>query len=234
MGIAVGITVLLGCARNPLLGQDYPYTNAELLGQFNPAEHSAFVQIDRQYTAKSAIFLRESAYFAFQQMHEAALAEGIELRVISATRNYAAQEAIWNRKWSAPRFMGFEPLQRALEIMRFSSMPGASRHHWGTDIDINSLENSWFEFGVGARIYHWLEKHAAQFGYHQVYSSKKNGRDGYEEEKWHWSFMPLAAPMLQAYLTQITSKEFQGFSGAYCADSLQIIERYVQGIDTNY
>ena len=37
------------------------------------------------------------------------------------------------------------------EIMKYSSMPSTSRHHWGTDIDLNSLENSYFEKGEGKK-----------------------------------------------------------------------------------
>ncbi|MFM9004881.1 MAG: D-alanyl-D-alanine carboxypeptidase family protein [Flavobacteriales bacterium] len=43
--------------------------------------------------------------------------------------------------------------------MKFSSMPGTSRHHWGTDIDLNSVEPSYFLSGKGLLIYQWLSAH---------------------------------------------------------------------------
>ncbi|NJK84501.1 MAG: M15 family metallopeptidase [Saprospiraceae bacterium] len=43
------------------------------------------------------------------------------------------------------------PQERALKILKYSSMPGTSRHHWGTDIDLNSFSNSYFEQGEGKK-----------------------------------------------------------------------------------
>ncbi len=64
-------------------------------------------------------------------------------------------------------------------------MPGA-RHHWGTDFDLNALNNAYFNTKDGKRIYDWLTQHAAEFGFCQPYTAKggPDGRPiGYEEEK---------------------------------------------------
>ncbi len=48
-------------------------------------------------------------------------------------------------------------------------------------------------------IYKWLVKYAGKYGFGQPYTS---GRDsGYNEEKWHWSYLPLAKQFLQAWNT---------------------------------
>ena len=44
-------------------------------------------------------------------------------------------------------------------------MPGTSRHHWGTEIDIHSYNNESFEQGPGKAIYDWLTLHAADYGF---------------------------------------------------------------------
>ena len=59
----------------------------------------------------------------------------------------------------------------------------------------------------------------------------RNGRTGYQEEKWHWSYWPLAKGYLRCYLDLSPEEAFSGFEGAAYSDSLGIIDRYVQGID---
>jgi hypothetical protein len=110
-------------------------------------------------------------------------------------------------------------------------MHGTTRHHWGTDIDINSLENSYFKSGAGKKLYDWMLLHAAEYGFHQTYTDKSKGRTGYEEEKWHWSYLPLSGPFLEEYKKQISYTDITGFSGSQVAAELKVIETYVQGIE---
>ena len=110
-------------------------------------------------------------------------------------------------------------------------MPSTSRHHWGTDLDLNSLENSFFERGDGLRIYQWLKTHAAEYGFCQPYTSKTSGRKGYEEEKWHWSYVPLSGQFLEEYNKKVTYKDIKGFAGSSVAPSIDVIRNYVNGVD---
>jgi hypothetical protein len=129
--------------------------------------------------------------------------------------------------------MGWEALDKALDILTYSSMPGTSRHHWGTDIDLNAFENEYFESGEGLEVYEFLNRCASTFGFQQVYTSKETSqspRSGYEEEKWHWSYTPISIPMLNAYNDFILTEDIQGFQGASQADSVHIIRDYVNGI----
>lgn len=202
----------------------------ELIGDFNPAEHPGFVRIEGQYTEKRDIYLRKEAYTAFVNMAQAAGEAGFTLNVVSATRNFSYQKGIWERKWEQPKYMGWSAIDRSKDILKFSAMPGSSRHHWGTDLDLNSLDNGWFESGEGKRLYEWLCSHASTYGFHQVYTSKSDGRTGYEEEKWHWSYMPLAEQFLQQYNQAMTNQTLGPFKGSETAVELKIVEKYVNGI----
>ena len=150
----------------------------------------------------------------------------------SATRNFDYQKGIWERKWERPQYMGWQAVDKARDILTYSAMPGASRHHWGTDIDFNSFENDWFESGEGAEVYAWLTAHAGEYGFHQVYDDKSTGRTGYELERWHWSFLPIAGPMLTAYNRLVSGGDLTGapFSGAETADSLAVLRDFVNGL----
>lgn len=122
----------------------------------------------------------------------------INLPVVSATRNYTKQDEIWTNKWFNVYENITQPIDRALAILQFSSMPGTSRHHWGTDVDLYALENYYFDFGDGKIIYDWLTNNAASYGFCQPYTE---GRCvGYNEERWHWSYQPLSSIFLRDWV----------------------------------
>lgn len=213
-----------------------------LLGQIQAEKNELFVQLDDLHTQGSArgAYLRREAYLAFKKMYAAAKEAGHTLVIISATRNFDRQKQIWEAKWTGKQLVenGLDlstlnsPLEKARIILKYSSMPGTSRHHWGTDIDINSLSNDYFETGKGRALYAWLQENAANFGFCQPYTDKtQTGRTGYEEEKWHWSYLPLSGPILQAYKQSISYEDLIGFQGAETAKSLDVIRIYVEGID---
>lgn len=214
-------------------------TKEELLGQIIPANNQDFIKIASQYTDKSDIYLRKEAYDAFQRMAAAAKKEGLSLQIISATRNFDDQKRIWEAKWTGQRKVDGQdlsqtmpdPKERALKILEYSSMPGSSRHHWGTDIDLNALNNEYFASGEGKKLHDWLQEHGAAYGFCQVYTEKGPDRPyGYNEEKWHWSYMPLSSRFLDQYRLKVSYRDINGFQGADAAEPIEIIPKYVQGI----
>ena len=214
-----------------------------LRGRFDPAKHPDFTKVDRELTdGDGSYYMRKDAYAAFEAMFAAAKADGLRLEIVSATRNFNRQKSIWEAKWTGNRLLeGREKApvaypdekERALAILRWSSMPGTSRHHWGTDIDINQLTNSYFESGKGLQEYEWLTANAPAYGFCQPYSPKGEERpDGYDEEKWHWSYLPVARQLTELARTQLTDTEIDGFKGAEVASNIGVVNKYVLGINT--
>jgi LAS superfamily LD-carboxypeptidase LdcB len=210
-----------------------------LLGSFEPSKDSRFVQLASPIAKGHAVnrFLRKEAFDAFKEMAKAAEKDGVNLSIVSATRNFDYQKKIWEDKWNGKIKVEGKDLstipdlnERARMILLYSAMPGTSRHHWGTDIDINETEEKYFETEEGKKVYQWLLTHAEEFGFCQPYTSKTKGRTGYEEEKWHWSFLPLSKDFLQEYQKQITYKDICGFSGSETSQFLHVIENYVDGV----
>lgn len=204
----------------------------ELLGNVQPEKDDAFVELPSRMSSRAGLYLRQEAHDAFVAMHDSALSDGIRLTALSATRTFGHQRSIWNRKWARPQYMGWSDIEKAENILLYSSMPGSSRHHWGTDVDIHSLEPSDFNQGEGAQIVAWLRKTAHQFGFAEVYTADPK-RTGYQPEAWHWSFVPLASPYLQALNEAHKRGElpaFEGFEGSQTADSLRIVDRYINGV----
>ncbi len=217
------------------------FTIDYLMGKFDPAQHPDFVAVDAKYTDGDPYFLRKETYAAFEKMWEAAKTDGINLSIISATRNFDRQKQIWEAKWTgarriengtnaAQRYPG--PKTRALKILEYSSMPGTSRHHWGTDIDLNDLDNYTFEQGPGKPVYDWLTAHGAAFGFCQPYSKKGPERpNGYNEEKWHWSYVPIARQLTNMAAKELKDDMIDGFKGAGAAVQIGVVEKYVLGVN---
>ncbi len=212
----------------------------DLLGKINPKTHADFVLVDKKHTHNREIYLRKETYQAFLAMAQAAQKEGIDFKIISGFRSFEHQKNIWEAKWTGKRNSGKtnflksypNPQDRSKAILRYSSMPGTSRHHWGTDIDLNSLENSYFETSQGKKIYQWLLDHAPKYGFCQPYTVKNNLRPyGYEEEKWHWSYTPISKPFLKSYLEKQLAKNITGFLGSQSAKNIDIEKHYVLGIN---
>ncbi len=201
-----------------------------LLGKFDYKKDSSFIFVESKYASK-ALYLRKETYTKFIEMYEAAKKEGVSLTIISGTRNFYEQKDIWNRKWEK-NIVSMDSLAAAKKILLYSSMPCTSRHHWGTDIDLIKVYNSYFDAGSGLKAYKWLNENASKYGFCQVYDDKKiTKRTGYELEKWHWSYMPLSSKYLKRYNELINYSMISGFSGSILAKKINPIELYVNGIN---
>jgi LAS superfamily LD-carboxypeptidase LdcB len=209
-------------------------------GMFNPKTHEDFVEIDNKYADRKGLYMQRQAYIDFIRMWEQAKAEGINLQIRSAARNFNRQRQIWEAKWTGQRLTDKgenlaestpNPEERALKILQWSSMPGTSRHHWGTDIDLNNFTNSYFEKGKGLQEYDWLLTNASNFGFCQVYTAKDQKRPhGYNEEKWHWSYLPLARDYTEYARLYLKDEDITGFLGSGTAVSIGIKQKYILGI----
>jgi len=205
-------------------------------GKFDPSQHEAFILIDKSHADREGLYLQKESYDSYKRMSDAANAEGIKLMIRSATRNFDYQRGIWERKWAANKKKEADITDRsnALNILEYSSMPSTSRHHWGTDIDLNSFENSWFEKGEGLKLYEWMSANAADYGFCQVYTTKGAERpNGYNEEKWHWSYLPIANEYFNIAKAHMENEMIVGFKGAEVAEEIGVVEKYILGIDKN-
>lgn len=161
--------------------------------------------------------LTPAAADAFHAMQLAAAAAGHNLQPASSWRSFARQLAIWNGKWRGERPLqdgDGQPLDalqlgevdRLHAILRWSALPGTSRHHWGTDLDIydpdrlpdgTRLALEPWEYAAGgwfAELAGWLDAHMGDFGFFLPYDRHGGQTLGREVafEPWHLSFAPEA------------------------------------------
>ena len=155
------------------------------------------------------INLREEAYNSFLEMKKAAYSDGFDIKMVSSFRDYYHQQRIWERKYlNYTQESGMSPLDAIEKIIEYSTIPGTSRHHWGTDIDIidgfpkasgDVLVPEKFEAGgpyEGFKL--WLDENSTKYGFYLVYTDNPRRR-GFKYEPWHYSYAPISIPMLTAY-----------------------------------
>jgi LAS superfamily LD-carboxypeptidase LdcB len=146
-------------------------------------------------------------------MRAAAAVDGIDLVAFSGFRDFDRQLAIWNGKFRGERPLqdragrpldvhSMTPAQRVDAILWWSALPGASRHHWGTDFDVldaaalpagYKLQVVPAEYGPGGpfeRLTAWLDAHMHAFGFYRPFATE---RGGVSPEPWHLSHAPVAA-----------------------------------------
>ena len=99
-------------------------------------------------------------------------------------------------------WLGESSAVRLATILEFSAVPGASRHHWGTDVDFNSTENAdWTPRGRMDPLHGWLKIHSAKAGLRKAYTEGR--RAGHSEEPWHYSYAPLAAGVRRMHVRDV-------------------------------
>lgn len=196
-----------------------------LLGKFNPAKDSLFIEVPAKYCLIRTEYVHKDVLKPFIAMHEAAAKQNINLNIISAHRTFDVQKWLWNQKY----YKSDNPIKVVKEILKYLAMPGTSRHHWGTDIDFLSTKLNYFETEEGKKAYNWLQENAKKYGFSQVYTSDRE--NGYKEEKWHWSYIPVANKFQQEYKNNIKYEDFKDFFGCEVAEELNVIENYVFAIN---
>ena len=210
---------------NPDVTKDF------LIGKFDYRKDQRFVLVDNKWS-DNEVYLQKKTYAAFVKMAEAAKSDGIELTIISGTRNFFDQKKVWEDYWKKNQKKIKEVESIANKILLYNSMPGTSRHHWRTEVDINSDDPKYYEKKDGKKVYRWLVENANKYGFCQVYTDKKRAkRTGYGTEVWHWSYMPLSNYYLENYSKNIKYSDITGFLGHEVAKKIDVIQNYVQGID---
>ena len=163
---------------------------------------------------------------AFLEMKSAASTDGYLIFPVSAFRNLQLQLSIWNRK-----FAGQRPLYSATgkeidpsklnkdellkHVLYWSALPGASRHHWGTDIDVIDLNavpkdyqvqllpEEFEKDGIFFGLNEWLNENMNRFGFFKPYQTN---RGGVLPEPWHLSFKSIAQGALKDLTIEIVKE----------------------------
>ncbi len=147
---------------------------------------------------------------------------GFDMRIASGFRSFDRQLSIWNNKAHGLRPVldqSEQPVdlnvlsddEKVFAILHWSALPGASRHHWGTDIDVYDASRMPADYqlqltleetqgdGCCAEFHSWLTQEL-QKPPQDFFRPYVTGVGGVSPEPWHLSYAPLA----RLFATQLT------------------------------
>lgn len=163
---------------------------------------------------------------AWQLLCDAALKDGLSIKIASGFRSFDRQLSIWNRKFTGElltkdnnnqvvNMSQLTDAEKVEAILVYSALPGTSRHHWGTDIDVyadnllltgQKLQLEPWEYQQGGpfeKLGVWLKNNIQSFGFMLPYDKD---RGGVAIEPWHLSYYPLASLYLDKLTTEILAE----------------------------
>ena len=200
---------------------------------------------------------------ALKILADAAKKQGFELKVVSCYRSFEQQLAIWNAKATGKRPV-LDILERPIRhgtlsgwslveaMLRWSALPGTSRHHWGCDLDVvdgaalkggykvQLTQKEAAADGVFGAFHQWLTGWLAQNPevgftrpYHQQTPAALHPKQfGIAPEPWHLSYQPVAAQCEIDYNSQRLAELLERTNIELKRDILlnldEIIERFVK------
>lgn len=211
-------------------------------------------QINGQYQPR----IHKDVVEPWYQLKELASKDGFDLQIISSFRTFEHQLKIWNNKATGNRTLldqngcelCFEDLTQEEvmhSILRWSALPGASRHHWGTDFDIYDqnccppdydiqlTQEEYSENGLFSEMNEWFEdkiKSNKSFGFYRPYNKD---RGGVCPEPWHISYRPLADSFMKSLTLNVLRSAIEQsqieLKDLILSNLSEIYERYVLCID---
>jgi len=141
--------------------------------------------------------LQKEAYFSIEKMIREAREQGVKIKIVSSYRSFNHQNRIWKRKYDAFIKKGFSPKKAVEKVKEYTAIPGTSRHHWGTDVDLSNGKSKLIN-SVNVKYSKWMNENAHKYGFYRVYTNNKF-RAGYKYESWHYSYRKLSKSMLEQY-----------------------------------
>lgn len=214
--------------------------------------------IDHVAPYKGKHRLHPQALKAFLDLQRMALDDGLKLELISSFRDYERQLLIWNRKARGEVTLldvHSNPLEYSTlssdqiidSILRWSALPGASRHHWGTDIDVFEATNVMpeqvrlvpDEYSPGGPFYElhrWLDEKIIAGDALGFYRPYVNDLGGTSPESWHLSYAPLAQNFytdftLDLFIENIQAAQNLELSNLLLARAEELYDKYFRSIN---
>ncbi|WP_084645627.1 M15 family metallopeptidase [Marinimicrobium agarilyticum] len=188
-------------------------------------DESALVALDQTHVHRGVVA-------PLERLTAAAEDAGFSLCVASGYRSFERQKAIWTAKTSGERpvldergrpldIERLNELELVLAILRWSALPGSSRHHWGTDMDVydasalprgSTLQLTREECDAGGPLYRfhqWLTDFLASDANPGFYRPYDVDRGGVAPEPWHLSFAPIANAYARALTVERLSNHLR-------------------------
>jgi LAS superfamily LD-carboxypeptidase LdcB len=194
----------------------------------------------------------------FDELKSHALAAGFDVAIESGFRSFEKQLSIWNRKARGElpvldndaRPVDIAALSEhdlVFAILRWSALPGASRHHWGTDLDlfdasarpagytIELVPSEYDGEGMFSPFSRWLDERIANGTSGGFFRPYDRDRNGVAPERWHLSYAPLANGFLDMLSTDVLRQTVEAsdmlLKRVVLANLDDIMDRFVKNVN---
>ncbi len=121
--------------------------------------------------------LTKEALSAYQEMYDAAKAEGYGLLVNSAYRSYKDQNEIYQTYYN---------LYGENYVKKYAAKPGFSEHQTGLSLDVASTKSDIFE---NSKEYKWMKENSYKYGFILRFPKNKADITGFKAEAWHFRYV---------------------------------------------
>jgi len=156
------------------------YSKVYFLNEHYIPENLVLIEEEYEYNTEKRYWFHRDAYGHLKKMMDAALADGIDISVISSYRSFYAQAAL-KEVYTVTYGEGANA---------FSADQGYSEHQLGTTLDFTDSEIGLaFEGFEGTLAYAWLLGNGYKYGFIQSYPPDNKF---YVFEPWHWRFVGVA------------------------------------------
>lgn len=159
------------------------YSTDMLINKYNGVsenfEPDHLTKIPKEY-CKSEIedqYLSEEALTAFEEMVEAAKAEGYSILANSAYRSYQDQEEVYQTYYD---------LYGENYVKKYAARPGYSEHQTGLSLDVASANSNIFE---ESKEFTWMIENAYKYGFVLRFPKGKENITGFQYEAWHYRYV---------------------------------------------
>jgi LAS superfamily LD-carboxypeptidase LdcB len=186
-----------------------------------------------------SLFIHKDVVDDFENLKKSASSVGIDLTIVSGFRSFQRQKEIWNKK--VPKNYLKEDIETCL---RWSAMPGFSRHHWGTDLDIidnnpltinqdyiiQLIPSEYEENGIFSNLGKWLDENIDDSFFFRPYSKDLGG---VAQEPWHISHR-IQSSLYMNTLSLESSLEFIKSDSCHDIHGLDYLITHFEYIYNNY
>lgn len=162
---------------------------------------------------QSGLLVHNEMLDSLNRIRDDASLAGFQLAMTSAFRSFEDQLKIWNAKARGEKILyndksiplDYQSLTKKeilYAILRWSALPGASRHHWGSDFDVYDHNAITLDYkvlllpeetapqGIFGSFHLWLDQNLDRYNFFRPYSIDTGG---IAPERWHLSYAPISS-----------------------------------------
>jgi len=202
-------------------------------------------------------FVHQQMLHDFLKLQQNAKKDGFDLQIASAFRDYDRQLKIWNAKAKGEKpilddqerpldYAKLSPNQIVFSILRWTALPGCSRHHWGSDIDIYDgntqtaadvklVPSECTGNGPAAKLHEWIDLQFLQKNSCNFFRPYATDQGGTSPERWHLSYYPISRRVVDVYTFSFFKRSIQEsdmmFKEVILENAAEIFKRYILSFD---